>query len=653
MHRDKKNVWFLGVPNSGKTSIFNLLTNLSEKTGNYPGITTDKKQAILLTPEHEILLSDLPGLYSVFPNSAEEDVTLNLLLTQNADKIYVVIDATKLKKSLYLLSQLLDMGLPCVGILNMTDLMSEVEAQTLSKKLNENLGIEIISFSAKKKKNLDVLQANLINFKEPINTSSLCFNDYADKLSLEEGEENFMQFVCGKRDETLSQEEKSKRKNSTQKDSIHRHKYIRELLLKIDEKEIYKNITPKIDKFLLHPVFGYCFFLVILLFIFHALFTWSVPLIDAVDWVFYTGAEWMSAQLPDGLATSLLVDGVWSGLGGVLVFVPQIFILFLLLGILEEFGYLSRLVCILDKPMSKFGLHGKSIVPMLSGLACAIPGIMSARNIENKKERWITIFITPFMTCSARLPVYAILISLVIPNKIVGGVFQLQALTLLALYLLGVVFALFTAFIMKYLIKQKNKTAFVLEIPDYRLPIPRNIFRHAFSKSKSFLLGAGKIILILSVFLWFLGKHGVKDEQIFAQQTLEESYLADIGKGIVPVIEPLGYDWKIGIALISSLAAREVFIGTLATLYSIDDNVEEHKLIEKMKIDVNANTGEKLYTPAVGISLLVFYALALQCFSTVATTRMETKTWKFPIIQLLYMTLLAYGSAYFVYKLII
>ena len=462
-------------------------------------------------------------------------------------------------------------------------------------------------------------------------------------------------------------------KKLQQKETIKRYQFINDTLKigqKIDKSKA-TDFQSRLDNILTHKVFGYLIFFGILLLIFQSIFDWSSIPMDFIDTTFSKLSAFTKESLPQGKFTDLLSDGIIPGIGGIVIFIPQIAFLFLFISVLEESGYMSRVVFLMDKIMRRFGLSGKSIVPLISGTACAIPAIMSARNIENWKERLITILITPFITCSARLPVYAILISLIIPEKRFLG-FSLQGLTLMALYLMAFVVAIGSAYILNKILKLKCKSYFVVEMPSYKVPMFKNVALNVLEKTKAFVTGAGKIILAISIVLWFLGSHGPgnfnKAEEIIAQKNanvrlqegtfenqvnaykLENSYIGIMGKTIEPVIKPLGYDWKIGIAVVSSFAAREVFVGTLATIYSVGSQSEEETTIKmKMSEDIDAN-GNKIFNFATGVSLLLFYAFAMQCVSTLAIVKKETNSWRWPLIQLAFMSGFAYIVALIAYQ---
>jgi ferrous iron transport protein B len=467
-----------------------------------------------------------------------------------------------------------------------------------------------------------------------------------------------------------------KLKRYQHKETIFRYQQISDILKKnysVDKSKA-RDLRSRLDRILTHKVFGYVIFALILMLIFQSIFDWASVPMDFIDALFADLSQRVKEILPPGRLTDLLAEGVVPGIGGIVIFIPQIAILFLFVSILEETGYMSRVVFLMDKIMRHFGMSGKSVVPLISGTACAIPAVMATRNISGWKERLITILVVPFTTCSARLPVYAILIALIIPEERVLGVFSLQGLTLLALYLLGFSAAVLSGYFLHKVLKISSKTFFLMEMPDYKVPSIKNVFYTVVEKTKAFVFGAGKIILAISVVLWFLASTGPdafdNAEAVFetekvgtnsgnyeaelASYKLENSYIGVMGKAMEPAIKPLGYDWKIGIALISSFAAREVFVGTLATIYSVGDDDEDNSTIkQRMAAEINEDTGKPLFNFPVGMSLLVFYAFAMQCVSTLAVVKRETKTWKWPLLQLIGMGAFAYIASFLTYSALV
>ena len=692
-------VALIGNPNVGKTSVFNQLTGLNQQVGNYPGITVEKKQGVCKLNENtRARIIDLPGTYSLNASSIDENVVIELLLNKNdedfPDVAVVVTEVENLKRNLLLFTQIKDLEIPTILVINMADRMAlkgiELDIPALEKELKTKIAL----ISSRKKTGINQLKELILNYTElstePCLHASSIDPDYFNNLRRAFPNQLLyklwlvitqdVNFLNLERNEIKSSFTKSHAdlKRLQQKETIKRYQFINDTL-KIGQKiDVSKatDIRAKIDRVLTHKIYGYVIFFGILMLIFQFLFDWSSIPMDFIDETFANFSSLAKQHLPAGEFTNLISEGLIPGIGGIVIFIPQIAFLFLFISVLEESGYMSRVVFLMDKIMRKFGLSGKSIVPLISGTACAIPAIMSARNIENWKERLITILVTPFTTCSARLPVYAILISLIIPEKRIFGFLSLQGLTLMALYLLGFGMAVLSAYLLNKYLKLSCKSYFVVEMPSYKIPMLKNVGLNVLEKTKAFVTGAGKIILALSVILWYLGSHGLSDdsnnaEAIITQQNqnktitaeafedqvnsfkLENSYIGYMGKAIEPAIRPLGYDWKIGIAVVSSFAAREVFVGTLATIYSVGSHSEEESTIKnKMAAEVHPVTGEKIFNFATGISLLLFYAFAMQCISTLAIVKKETNSWKWPIIQLVFMSGFAYITALIAYQVL-
>lgn len=692
----------VGNPNTGKTSLFNQLTGLNQKVGNYPGITVDKKVGYCqLTPDLKAQILDLPGTYSINATSADEHIVFDTLVNdQNPDYpdvVVVVTEIENLKRNLFLFTQIKDLGIPTILVINMVDQLKKKGIQIDHEALEMALKTKVILMSARKNIGIDELKEAIINYPS-LNTSSVA--DVSERIRgffFEHIKDAFPQYSLYKswllitRDEPttfitpeiqdkldLFRSKEQKIKHFQHKEAIYRYQVIHEILKKTYQVDRAKgsDLRGILDRILTHKVFGYVIFAVVLMLIFQSVYAWASIPMDWIDTTFAQLSEYTKSQMPSGKFTDLLTDGIIPGIGGILIFIPQIAILFFFVAILEETGYMSRVVFLMDKIMRQFGMSGKSVLPLVSGTACAIPAIMSSRNIESWRERLITILVTPFVTCSARLPVYAILIALIIPEKTYYGIFNLQGLTLMVLYLLGFAAAFSSAMLLNYVLKIKNKSFFIIELPNYQIPSLKNIGLTVWDKTKAFVWEAGKIILAISIVLWFLASHGNKnfnqaeativaqnaqnnvtaDHQTLENQIssykLEHSYLGQIGKGIEPVIRPLGYDWKIGIALISSFAAREVFVGTLATIYSVGDSSENTSTIkEQMKAEKDSN-GKPIFNFATGISLLLFYAFAMQCMGTLAIVKRETNTWKWPVLQLTGMGLLAYLIALTAYQIL-
>ena len=702
MSKNDIKVALIGNPNTGKTSLFNQLTGLNQKVGNYPGVTVDKKEGTSrLSATQKAIITDLPGTYSINPTSLDESIVLKTLLKkdikESPDVILVVADVENLKRNLLLFSQIKDLEIPTVLAINMVDQMNRKGITIDLSLLRKELNTEVILISARKNEGIKEVKEAIIRCHVAAKASPLCgVNskidiDYFDRLkeispnySLYElwlmvTQNNFPETVTKEEKEKLLafKQDVSKLKKYQHKETIYRYQEINKILKKtyIIDKTKATDLRGKLDKIFTHRIFGYVLFSLILLIIFQSIFDLASVPMDFIDVTFAQLSDFTKSNLPNGVLTDLLTEGIIPGVGGVIIFIPQIAILFLFIAILEETGYMSRVVFLMDKIMRRYGMNGKSIIPLISGTACAIPAIMATRTISSWKERLITILVTPFTTCSARLPVYAILIALIIPDKKIFGFLNLQGLVLLSLYALGFASAIIAAYILHKTLKVESKSFFVVEMPNYKLPSIKNVFFDVVEKTKAFVFGAGKIILALSIVLWFLASNGgssyknaekvvtenidnqylSEDEiqQKIASVKLENSYIGILGKTIEPVIRPLGYDWKIGIALITSFAAREVFIGTLATIYSVEADDENTTTIkQKMASEINPDTGEKRFNFPVGMSLMVFYAFAMQCMATFAIVKRETKSWKWPLIQLFGMALLAYVSSFLTYQIL-
>ena len=640
-------VALLGNPNTGKSSVFNLLTGLRQNVGNFAGVTVDRKVGTFSVDQQHITLIDFPGTYSIYPRSKDEHVVYdclsNLDNSDHPDVVAVVLDAANLERNLLFCSQVYDLQLPMVMILNMTDIAQRKEIQFDLDKLQAYFPeATIVESNARIKAGKEGIERALVSAST---RNGHLFLENAQLLSRED--------VAGQEHETEV-----------------RFKKIGKILAEIRiNRERVKSKSERIDAVLVHPIFGYAIFAAVLLIIFQFIYAFSTIPMDAIDAAFSGLSSWTASVMPAGVFTDLVTQGIIPGIGGVVIFIPQIALLFFFIGILEETGYLSRVVFIMDRIMRPLGLNGKSVVPLMSSVACAIPGVMAARTISDWKERMITILVAPLMSCSARIPVYTLLIAIVIPEKTVGGIFGLQGLVLFGLYALGTISALLVAVLLKAIIKTKEKGFLLLEMPSYKAPRWGNVGINVLEKVRIFVWDAGKVILAISIILWFLATYGPSDrmekaaqlaqkaaienklsteesEQLVASKKLENSYIGIMGKSIEPVIRPLGYDWKIGISLITSFAAREVFVGSMATIYAVeDDGGENSTLIEKMKAARHAD-GTLVYSLAAGVSLMVFYVFAMQCMSTLAVVKRETKSWKWPLIQLGYMGILAYLGAW-------
>ena len=674
--KKKFNLLLLGNPNTGKSSLFNKLTGLNQKVGNFPGVTVEKKEGTINFKNNYFAnVIDLPGTYSVNSFSPEEEVVSNILLEKNKispDAALVVSDIENLKHNLLLFTQVKDLGIPLYLIINMCDVMEKRGIALDISTLEEELKTKIFLISTRNSIGIDDLLNEIPNIFDS-DTSAIVDNNYMDFETIQKINNKNNSSLFYKR--WLSQINKISNlddlKKIKHKEAVHRYRFINNKLnktLNIDRKKAY-DLRSKLDNIFLHPFWGTIIFMSILALIFQTIFTWSSYPMDFIDEMFSNLSNYTKAVLPEGAFTNLLAEGIIAGIGGVIIFVPQIALLFMFISILEETGYMSRVVFLFDKRLKKYGLSGKSIIPLISGVACAIPAVMSTRNINDWKQRLTTILIVPFMTCSARLPVYLILISIVIPDNYFF-IFNYQGLTLLGLYLLAVLMALISAFVFSKMIKSNLKNYVVIEMPNYKIPVLKNVLFTVYSKTKSFVFEAGKIILSISILLWILASNGPGDDFKHAEQIilekydnkkniseldyeiqsyrLENSYIGTAGKILEPILNPLGYDWKIGIAIITSFAAREVFVGTLATIFSVgSENVETIK--EKMSYQRKQN-GQLLFNLPTGVSLMVFYAFALQCMSTIAIVKKETNSWKWPAIQFTFMTIIAYISALIVYQ---
>ena len=694
----------VGNPNTGKSTLFNLLTGLNQKIGNFPGITVDKKVGYCKLPSgQEAEVTDLPGTYSLYPKSKDESIVFQVLADKHnpshPDMVVVVADATNLRRNLLLYSQVADLNIPVLLALNMTDMARKEGINIDVDKLSARFGVQVVAISARSKTGLTELKAAISNIgsiatqekgadltvlageaikevRELVGTE----NDYFALQLLHQHEhldnyiDQYQQF------EDIEKKYHFESSKLQAAETIARYKYLSTVLSGvIEDTGAAKKfvMSDRIDAVLTNRFWGFFIFLFILLFVFNSIFSWAAYPMDLIEQSFAWLTTFGHEHLPAGVLTDLMLDGVVAGLGGIVIFIPQIAILFAFISILEDTGYMSRVTFMMDKIMRKFGLSGRSVVPMIGSLACAVPSIMSARTIESWKDRIITIMVAPLVSCSARLPVYTLLISLIIPNEKVMGFISLQALTLMGMYLISIVAAMVVAFVMKFIIKAKEKSYFIMELPVYRMPRWKNVLYTMYEKSKTFVLEAGKVIIAISIVLWVLASYGPSDKfeaidkkyaEIELQQDsvkintlerdksaekLENSYAGILGQSIEPAIRPLGFDWKIGIALITSFAAREAFVGTMATIYSVDGGADNEGTIrDKMRIAVDANTGLPLFTFATGFSLMLFYAFAMQCMSTVAVVYRETKSWRWPLIQTAYMTVMAYLASLIAYQLL-
>lgn len=691
-----------GKPNTGKSSLFNLLTGLNQQTGNFPGVTVDKRSGMCMLDDKTVAqIIDMPGTYSLYPRTLDEQIVTEIFANEKnenyPDKVVLIADATNLKNCLLLLSQLIDLGFSIVIAVNMVDLAAKSGLSLDVQKMSAELDMPVVMINARLGQGIDDLKRALA---EPVKKSSKkiykpdedvqpAITEIRNHFNLRTDYDAYQYLQLGPQLNFLTSEDKefisgvAGRNNFFPAkyqgaETIQRYEFIQDILNKVIVRTPapdWKRTTYSIDKLLTHRIWGYLIFFSVLFLIFQSVFAWATVPMDLIDNGFASLSSYLADLLPDGPLFDLITQGLVPGIGGIIIFIPQIAILFAFISILEETGYMARVVFLMDKIMRKFGLSGKSVVPLMSGVACAIPAIMATRTIDNWKERLVTIMVTPLMSCSARLPVFTILVALIVPDDKVLGFFNLQGLALMGLYLLGFFAALLSAFVMKLLIHTTEKSYLLLEMPTYRSPKWSNVGFTILEKTKAFVFGAGKVILAISVILWVLASYGPGSELMRAREVvearytqaqvdpsvieneiaaykLEHSYAGILGKWMEPVIRPLGYDWKIGIALITSFAAREVFVATVATIYSLGTTEEESTIREKLKNEINPDTGGPRFTPAVGLSLLLFYTFAMQCMSTLAVVYRETKGWKWPAIQMIYMTALAWISAFAAFQLI-
>ena len=662
----------VGNPNAGKSSVFNGLTGLHQKTGNYSGVTVDRYEGRSSVESkgrrYQLNIIDLPGIYSLFPKSIDEDIACKTLLDEKEkiDVVVIVADSTNLKRNLLLASQLIDLKFKTVLAFNMIDEADKQNIVIDAKGFELAFGVQVVKLNSRKQKGFGELKEAIVNARE----SNSIFYDLGNKDMTRFG--TYRSFI---REGLAHNPLVLQNENS---DKIYRYNLINYLVkryIQSPEQLSQKHLSARIDTLATHKVFGYVLLLLVLFLVFQFIFFISEAPMNWIEAGFLSLSQLVQTQLPPGQLSDLLSRGVLAGISGVLMFIPQIAFLFLFIGFLEDSGYMARASFIMDRVMRPFGLNGRSVIPLISGTACAVPSIMATRSINNVKERLITIFILPLISCSARLPVYTLLISVMYPNTTFLGIFNSRGLVLLLLYLLGFVVSLLTAYVLKKRIKSSEQSFFIMELPVYRRPQLKSIGILVYQKIKVFVSEAGKIIVAISIVLWFLSSHGssAQYEALEAQQNqlrlsgavsvspeamqeletqkLEHSYIGQLGHAIEPVIRPLGFDWKIGIALITSFAAREVFVGTMATIYQSGDAENEEGIKQKLFSEKNAD-GSPKYTGAVCWSLLLFYAFALQCMSTIAVVKRETKSWKWVFVQFLFMSALAYGSSFAAYQLL-
>jgi ferrous iron transport protein B len=698
LHSYKSKIALIGNPNSGKSSLFNQLTGLNQKVGNFPGVTVDKKTGMSqLTPQHRAQIIDLPGTYSLYPKSLDEKVIIDLLYNKQSelypDVIIITVDASNLKRNLLLFTQLADLGIPAVLGLNMIDMAEKDGIKINVEQLQQDLGVPVVPMNARNGIGIAALKIVIARqlekparsfFQIPeellvlVRQIRYYFDLKNDYLALHYAHQykklSFLSDADKEYIEDLLRQNRFDSNTRQAAETVSRYTLINELLLdsvKVTKAESNEKFSNRLDRVLTHKVWGYGIFFTVLFLMFQAIFAWATYPMDMIDLGVATLNSWIQNQF-DGPLVDLLTEGVIAGLGGILIFIPQIAILFAFIAILEETGYMARVTFMMDKIMRKFGLNGKSVVPLISGVACAVPAVMAARNIDNWKDRMITIFVTPLMSCSARIPVYTVLIALVVPETYYLGFLNLQGIVLMGLYLLGFVAAVLSAWAMKVILKTKERSYFIMEFPVYKMPRWKNVGITIVEKVKAFVFEAGKVIIAISIILWVMASYGpgqsmqqaeqqvrreaaaraLPDEEVellVSAQRLESSYAGLFGRTIEPLIRPLGYDWKIGIALLTSFAAREVFVGTMSTIYSVggDENISTIK--EKLLAEKDA-AGQPFFTPARAFSLLIFYVFAMQCISTLAVVYRETKSWRWPLMQLFYMSGLAYVCAFIVYN---
>lgn len=699
-------VALLGNPNCGKSSVFNQLTGLRQKVGNFPGVTVDKKFGKTTLPDGtEVRIVDFPGTYSLYPTSLDERIVVQSLSNPSdenyPDAAVYIADVTRLEKHLLLLTQLRDLGIPVILALNMADVADKEGVQADPFALSRELEAPVVKLSGRTGFGMETLKRELQLLREGLDARKrppLFYKPAATEQPVAEavqrivpGTGYYQALVIAHHHTWLPFLSEAQRKSIGE--AVERHHFI-SLRSQVDETmQRYDKFTPmvkqairsarkegppateKLDALLTHPFAGPLIFLALMLAVFQAIYSWAAYPMDLIEAFFSFAGGLVQDNLPAGWFTALLTDGVLAGLGGILVFIPQIAILFFLISLLEEVGYMARAAYMFDRLMQFFGLNGRSIVALISGGACAIPAIMSTRTIGNWRERLITILVTPLISCSARIPVYTVLIGFVVPPKTVAGFFNMQGLAFMGLYLLGIAAALLSALVFKWILKTRESSYLMLELPEYRPPVMRNVLLTVWEKVRSFIWEAGRIIMAISIVLWVLASYGppagmaearqqarqqaqeqqldeAATENLIAARSIEASFAGHIGKFIEPAIRPLGFDWKIGIALVTSFAAREVFVGTMATIYSIGSADDEYSVRDRMAQERDPLTGRPVYSLAVSLSLLIFYVFAMQCMSTLAVVRRETKSWKWPLVQFTFMSGLAYLGSLLTYQLL-
>ena len=684
MSEAKHSIALLGNPNSGKTALFNILTGLNQKVSNYPGVTVEQTIGMAQIENSPVAIIDLPGTYSLVPESHDEAIVAEEFGKwakgeNTPDCIISVVDSTNVMRNLYLTTQLMDLGIPVVVALNMIDLAREKSLEINCEKLKDDLGVfSVIPVSARLKEGVNDLKKSISqairrksetppNFPIPAPVQNAILplqNWYEDTFQFSE----FLSRSFAIRSATVGSTNGIGSPDSPLMDACKmdlkmigfphetleptlRYHWLDQVVPKAEIPIEKRSRSEKMDEVLTHPWGGPLIFVGLLTFIFQAIFSWAGIPMNMIDNSIARFGNWVAHQLPPGLLTDLLVEGIIGGAGAILIFLPQILILIFFMTLLEDFGYMARVAIMMDKAMTKVGLHGRSVLPLMSGYACAIPGIMATRTIESWKERLVTILVLPLMSCSARLPIYALMIGAFIPNQTVFGYFGLQGLTMVLMYFLGTVTALILSLVFSSWIKTEKKSSFIMELPPYRIPLMRSVFRQVYTRGKLFVTDAGKIIMAISIVLWFLASFPKVDSGNGQEQTIHSSYAAKIGKTIEPMIAPLGFDWKIGLGLVTSFAAREVMVSTLATIYNVENVKDEVvSLSDAMKRDKDPLTGQNIFTPLVALSLMVFYVYAAQCMATFAIVKRETNSWKWPVFMVVYMTGLAYFGSLIVYQ---
>jgi ferrous iron transport protein B len=685
-----RHVALMGCPNSGKTTLFNILTGLRQKTANYPGVTVEKKEGHVTLPDgSEALLLDLPGTYSLHAHSPDEQVAVDVLLgrtdhTPPPELIVTVVDATNLERNLYLVSQLIDRQLPMLVALTMTDLAGEAGLSVDVSMLAAELGVPVIPVLAAKGVGIPELRAAIMETRtatgrarrwhlpEPVrkeyeelvgllrhhhnlpspSASSEAVALLTSPAALEEHRDRFSPAVL----EHVRRDHQKLEFLGFDRQRVFvesRYAWVRQVCTRAVTKSSMDapHLSDRLDRIFTHGVWGYVLFFGLMALMFEAVFSWAAFPMRWIAGGFDLAGQGLTAVLPPGDLRDLLVNGGLAGVAAVVTFLPQIVLLFLFLGILEDTGYMARAALIMDRMMSRVGLHGRSFIPLLSSFGCAIPGIMATRTIESPRDRLVTMLVAPLISCSARLPIYALLIAAFIPDIRLLGFLSLPALVLLSLYLSGLVAALTMALVFKKTLLRGTAPAFIMELPSYRWPSLRSVLLQTWERVRHFLERAGTIILGASIILWFLASYP-RAAGASPSEQLQQSFAGRAGRMIEPLVRPLGFDWKIGIGLVGSMLQREVFVSTMGTIYNVE-KVEGDgavSLQQRLRTDVDPRTGRPVFTVLTAICLMVYYALAMQCLSTVAVMRKETNGWRWPLVQVGYMTVLAYGTTFLVYR---